>query len=176
MSLHMQSLKPLTLLPPAARVASVDGTGVDLQQYAATGDINLKATMDVGTVTGTNPTWDAKIQESDSSGSGYADITGAAFTQVTATGTGAVELHFRTVKRYVRVSTTIGGTGSVTGATGIVDAAEGGSGALRYVTFTLSNPAYVRVRVNGGATTARFQNGHTVLSAGFGVGHALGVC
>lgn len=114
MSLHMQSLKPLTLLTAAARVASVDGTGVDLQQYAATGDINLKAVMDVGTVTGTNPTWDVKIQESDSSGSGYADITGAAFTQVTATGAGAVEIHFRATKRYVRASATIGGTSTPT--------------------------------------------------------------
>ncbi len=114
MGLNPQSFMVLTLLTAASRTASVDGTGVDLLQYVGTGNINLKAVMDVGTVTGTNPTWDAKIQESDSPGSGYTDITGAAFTQVTATGTGAVELHFRTVKRYVRVSTTIGGTGTPT--------------------------------------------------------------
>ena len=110
----VQSYVALTLLTAAARVASVDGTGVDLQQYVGTGNINLKAVMDVGTVTGTNPTWNVKIQESDSSGSDYTDITGAAFTQVTATGTGAVEIHFKTVKRYVRVSCTIGGTSTPT--------------------------------------------------------------
>lgn len=114
MSLNLQSLYPLTLLTAASRTASVDGTGVDLSPYVNTGNINLKVIMDVGTVTGTNPTWDVKIQESDSSGSGYTDITGAAFTQVTDTGAGAVELHCKTNKRYIRASCTIGGTSTPT--------------------------------------------------------------
>lgn len=109
-----QSYVPLTLITAQSATSTVTGTGVDLTQYAATGNINFKVVMDVGTVTGTNPTLDVKIQESDSSGSGYTDITGAAFTQVIATGTGAVELHTRTVKKYIRALGTIGGTNTPT--------------------------------------------------------------
>lgn len=111
--MHAQSYKPLTLLTAAARVASVDGTGVDLSPYLNTGNRNIKVVMDVGTVTGTNPTWDVKIQGSDDN-STFADISGAAFAQVTATGTGAVELHCCTSKRYIRASATIGGTSTPT--------------------------------------------------------------
>ncbi len=108
------SYVPLTLITAGSYTSTTTGTGVDLAPYAATGDINFKVVMDVGTVTGTNPTWDVKIQESDTLGSGYTDITGAAFTQVTATGTGAVELHTRTIKKYIRALCTIGGTSTPT--------------------------------------------------------------
>lgn len=110
----IQSYAPLTLITAGSYTSTQTGTGVDLSPYAATGDHNFKVVMDVGTVTGTNPTWDVKIQESDTLGSGYADITGATFTQVIATGTGAVEIHTRTSKRYIRAVCTIGGTSTPT--------------------------------------------------------------
>lgn len=109
-----QSFKPLTLITAQSATSTVTGSAVDLAAYAATGNINFKVVLDVGTVTGTNPTLDVKIQESDASGSGFTDITGAAFTQVTATGTGAVELHTRTSKRYIKAIGTIGGTNTPT--------------------------------------------------------------
>lgn len=109
MSLHVQSLAPLTLVAPSTRTATVTGTGVDLAPYAATGDINIKIVADVGTVTGTTPTLDIKIQDSDDNSS-FSDITGATFTQITATGAGAVEIHTRTAKRYIRAVGTIAGT------------------------------------------------------------------
>ena len=110
MSLNIQSVTALTLVAPSTRTATVTGTGVDLSPYVNTVNTNLKIVADVGTVTGTTPTLDITVEESDSSGSGYSAITGAAFTQITATGTGAVEIHTKTNKRYIRAVGTIGGT------------------------------------------------------------------
>lgn len=109
MSLNIQSVTPLTLVAPSTRTATVTGTGVDLSPYVNTVNTNLKIVADVGTVTGTTPTLDIKIQDSDDN-STYADITSATFTQITATGTGAVEIHTKTNKRYIRAVGTIGGT------------------------------------------------------------------
>jgi hypothetical protein len=97
----------LELLPAATRTASANGTGVDLQKYTNPGGRAMKAVLEVGTVTGTSPTLDVKMQQSDDN-STFADISGAAFAQVTAAGLS--ELHFQATKRYVRAVATIGGT------------------------------------------------------------------
>src|SRR5579884_4571747 len=62
-----------------------------------------------GTVSGTSPTLDVKLQDS-ADGSAWAD-TGVAFTQVTATGS-RQQREFKTKqgRPYVRVATTVGGT------------------------------------------------------------------
>lgn len=96
------------LLPAAARTATANGTGVDTQAYTNSQGHEYAAHLNVGTVTGTSPTLDVKVQESDASGSGYADISGATFAQKTAAGTETI--YFRSNKRYVRVVATIGGT------------------------------------------------------------------
>jgi hypothetical protein len=90
---------------PAARTSTVTGTGVDFLQ----GDGQCFAVQHVGAVSGTTPTLDGKIQESDTSGSGYADISGATFTQVTAS-TSLLVINFFRTKRYLRYVGTIGGT------------------------------------------------------------------
>jgi hypothetical protein len=109
MSLNIQSVTALTLVAPSTRTATVTGTGVDLAPYVNTVNTNLKIVADVGTVTGTTPTLDIKIQDSDDNSS-FSDITGATFTQITATGAGAVEIHTKTNKRYIRAVGTIAGT------------------------------------------------------------------
>jgi len=109
MSLNIQSVTALTLVAPSTRTATVTGTGVDLSPYVNTVNTNLKIVADVGTVTGTTPTLDIKIQDSDDNSS-FSDITGATFTQITATGAGAVEIHTKTNKRYIRAVGTIAGT------------------------------------------------------------------
>jgi hypothetical protein len=91
-----------------SRTATANGTGVDLQSTVHSGGRNMKAYLDVGTVSGTTPTLDVKIQDSPDN-SVWTDITGAAFAQKTATGT-TEEIHFMTNKRYVRAVATIGGT------------------------------------------------------------------
>lgn len=103
-----QALKVLDLFRSDARTASGNGTSVDLQGYVNPGIDNMKAYLDVGTVSGTTPTLDVKIQESSDNVT-FTDITGATFTQVTATGANQ-EIHFVTSKRYVRAVATIGGT------------------------------------------------------------------
>jgi hypothetical protein len=97
----------LELLAPATRTASANGAGVDLQPYTNPGGRNVKAVLDVGTVTGTSPTLDVKMQQSDDN-STFSDISGAAFAQQTAAGLN--ELHFVATKRYVRAVATIAGT------------------------------------------------------------------
>lgn len=70
----------------------------------------LRVQLEVtGTVSGTSPTLDVKLQDS-ADGSSYAD-TGVAFTQVTATGSRQQrELRVREGRPYVRLAHTVGGT------------------------------------------------------------------
>jgi hypothetical protein len=95
-------------LTPAARTSTGTGTGIDM---ADTGP-ELYAILENGTTSGTSPTLDVKIQESDDN-STYSDITGAAFTQLTAAGGERILVRNRT-KRYVRALGTIGGSSTPT--------------------------------------------------------------
>lgn len=94
---------------PAAKTATITGTGVDMLN----GDFQCFAFQDIGTVSGTNPTWDGKIQESDALATGYTDIAGAVFPQVTAS-TRLEIINFLRTKRYLRYVGTIGGTDTPT--------------------------------------------------------------
>jgi hypothetical protein len=70
----------------------------------------LRVQLEVaGTVSGTSPTLDVKLQDS-ADGSSWAD-TGVAFTQVTATGS-RQQREFRTKqgRPHVRLAATVGGT------------------------------------------------------------------
>lgn len=107
MSIDMNSeLTYGVLSAPDVETSTVTGTGVDLKDYIG----SLKVTQDVGTVGGTTPTLDGKIQESDDN-STFTDVTGLAFTQVTATGNQqSIAVDTRAVKRYIRYVGTIAGT------------------------------------------------------------------
>jgi hypothetical protein len=66
--------------------------------------------QDVGTVSGTTPTLDGKIQDS-ADNSAFADVTGYTFTQVTAsTSLQSLNVDTRKVRRYIRYVGTIAGT------------------------------------------------------------------
>lgn len=59
---------------------------------------------------GTGGTADIKVQESDAAGSGFADVTGAAFTQITESNDNNVyvgRLNLIGRKRYIRVVATV---------------------------------------------------------------------
>ncbi len=96
---------------PVAVTTSVAGTYVDLIDSNAN---MASALMQVGAVSGTQGTFDVKMQESTATNSGFTDITGATFTQFTTTGLtsgGAVQLiSFQRQKRYVRSYVTVAGT------------------------------------------------------------------
>lgn len=99
-------LQVIQVLAPARKTASENGTGIDMQQYV--GDVKVILSSSAGG--GTSPTLDVKLQDSDDN-STFADISGATFTQVTATAsTQAITLNIDAAKRYIRAVTTIGGT------------------------------------------------------------------
>lgn len=99
----------------AARTSSLStGNGVDL------GDTGPEffAFLNNGTTSGTNPTLDVKLQESDAAGGTYSDISGATFTQLTAAGSQMIRVANRT-NRYVRALSTQGGTDTPTFTWGV---------------------------------------------------------
>lgn len=94
---------------PAARTATVTGTGFNISEYNG----NITFTQSVGTVTGTSPTLDGKIQDS-ADDSSYADVSGATFTQVTSsTNLQTLNVDTRSVRKYLRYVGTIAGTSPV---------------------------------------------------------------
>jgi len=104
---HVSALNAATVSATGNGVA-VDTLGFD--SGWATISIN------VGAVTGSGAELAVKLQESDASGSGYADITGATFTTIESDTagtfnkvlTGSVQLNGR--KRYLRLALTETGT------------------------------------------------------------------
>jgi hypothetical protein len=92
-------------LKPQTATSTATGTAVDMQ--LADGPVN--ALLTVGTVSGTTPTCDVKLQESDDGSTNWTDITGAAFTQVKASDARQWVQALRS-KRYVRALATIAGT------------------------------------------------------------------
>jgi hypothetical protein len=99
----------LDVLPIAAVTSSGNGTGVDLVSYA--GQIAIVA--DVHNVAGTTPTMDLKIQDS-ADNSSFADVSPSiAFTQVTTSDSvQKLVANKDSLRRYIRVVKTIGGTSS----------------------------------------------------------------
>jgi hypothetical protein len=71
------------------------------------GDGNAFATLFTGTVAG-GTTVGGKVQESDNGTSGWADVSGATFANVTASN-GAQAVTFARTKRYVRCVVTLTG-------------------------------------------------------------------
>lgn len=89
---------------PGAITASGGGTGVDL----ANGEVSTQAVLMVGAVSGTTPTLDVKMQESDDNAT-WTDIAGATFTEVTAADQ-EQRIRFLRSKRYCQAYATVGGT------------------------------------------------------------------
>lgn len=125
---HLQATKIVNVIPPVARVdnASWTTTEIDTKGYDyATIVINLGAT-DVTLAA-------LKVQESDTSGSGFADVTGLIYgtstgingTTAALAGTGAdddvylFEIDLRNRKRYLDVVATAGNGTAGTFASGV---------------------------------------------------------
>jgi len=98
-------------LKRAARITSTaSATGIDISAYIGTIKVVLSATK----VSGTDPTNDAKLQESDTVGGTYTDVTGGGFTQLTDSGTETLHVDTRGLKSFIRLTETIGGTSTPT--------------------------------------------------------------
>lgn len=97
-------------LVPATRTATGNGTGIRVGKCT-----HVIVLLNVGTVTGTSPTLDVTLQTSTAVGGTYAAVTGAAFTQVTATPSTATDVAVGIFavngqNQFLRAVATIGGT------------------------------------------------------------------
>lgn len=101
----------LSISPEAAITASANGSGIDMQ--LSDGPVHLIAMAGATDFTSGDETYSWKLQESDTSGGTYTDITssnGTSSVSTTAANT-AVYLSVNTrLKRWVRAVVTIGGT------------------------------------------------------------------
>lgn len=101
------------LLPTLLRTAATtNGSAVDLLGVKS----GISFVLDSGAATvGTLPTLDVKIQDSADGSTGWGDVTGMAFTQVTnAASAQALGVAIGKTKRYVRAVATIGGSATPT--------------------------------------------------------------
>mgnify|MGYP005996397991 FL=1 len=106
----------LSLLPNDVVTTTGLGSAVDLEDYE--GEMAVVLDAEAG---GASITYAVKLQESDTSGGTYTDVTGGAFTTTDA-NTALVEkisVNTNDMKRYVKLSITVaGGTGA--GAVSVV--------------------------------------------------------
>lgn len=122
-----ENYKAVEFLAPQdiTSATTTNGTAVDCIEM---GD-DLMAIMQLGGQDGDH-TCDVKFQESDASGSGFADISGATFTQTDEDDDNTIaSIGFKRTKRYVRAVVTTAGTvtQNVIGLSGLVKANEGKS-------------------------------------------------
>ena len=105
----------IDLLPNDVLASTANGSAIDLQGYEGSAAFTLSSEA-----MGASVTLAAKIQECDTSGGTYTDVSNGGFT-TTAANTAAFEtiaLNISDLKRYCRTSCTVaGGTG--TGAVNI---------------------------------------------------------
>lgn len=111
----IQQLTQFDLLPTATHTATANGTGVDITTLEGIAAVILDSTLGGGTA----PTLDVKLQDSDDDGvaDAYADIAGAAFTQVDDTAGGSrqvIKINTSEVKKWVRIVLTITGSAGQT--------------------------------------------------------------
>ena len=102
------AIKALFTIRPVTATATQTGSDVDTKGYNSAAVV-----LEVGTVSGTTPTLDVKVQECATSGGTYTDISGATFTQVTATDNSQIlriEGLGTSRQRYLKVVGTIAGT------------------------------------------------------------------
>ena len=91
----------MTLSAAASNASTVTGAAVDITGY----DAPLAVVQSHGTSTGT---LDGKIQDSADGSTGWADVSGATFTQrTTAAAIDSLVIDPRAVKRYIRYVGTI---------------------------------------------------------------------
>ncbi|MFQ5956181.1 MAG: hypothetical protein ACE5KK_00215, partial [Candidatus Brocadiales bacterium] len=96
----MGEIKVASLFTPLARTASGSGNAIDTHSAVYGNPRELVCLLDVGAASGTGPTLDVKLEDSDDNSS-FSDVAGAAFAQKTAAGT--EELRVTGFRRYVRV-------------------------------------------------------------------------
>lgn len=95
-----------SIVPVATFTADANGSAVDVSEYDGPVAVMLNASAGTGDMT-----LDVKLQNSADGSTGWADVTGAAFTQVTTTAS-SQKLVFNPAEtlKYVRAVIDVGGT------------------------------------------------------------------
>lgn len=94
------------LHPVAVRTATGNGAGIDVRDFVGRG----KLTVDCAAGTGTTPTLDIRLQDSEDNVT-FADIPGLTFAQVTTVASQQQRgITLDAVRRFIRVAFTVGGT------------------------------------------------------------------
>ncbi len=108
--LNLEKLDITAAVASASVTATATSGAIDLKEFD--GDVLLVLNCAAGT--GSSPTLDIKIQDSDESGGTYGDLSGATFTQVTdAASVQTLEVNKDECKRFIKVVQTVGGSSPV---------------------------------------------------------------
>ena len=110
MSVLQQNLDKLTVVAGKATGAvtsTATSSAIDFLEY----DGYVLLVLDCAAWTGTSPTLDVKITNSDASGGTYTDLSGAAFTQVVdAASMQTLVINKDSAERYIKIVQTITGS------------------------------------------------------------------
>ena len=105
-------------LAPAVQASAADGLAIDTKGFN-----RLAIVVNTGAIVGAGD-FGVKLQESDASGSGFADVAAAQVDSnapATLTASSSFKLGYRGNKRYVRISLTkAGGTSIALGASAVL--------------------------------------------------------
>ena len=103
----LEKLEIFSCVATAAVTSTATSAAIDLKEYD--GDVSLILSCAAGT--GSSPTLDVKVQDSDARGGTYGDLSGAAFTQVTDSASVQVITFVKDeAKRYIKIVQTVGGS------------------------------------------------------------------
>ena len=113
MAIIQQNLEKLEIsaaVASASVTATATSSAIDLKEFD--GDVLLVLNCAAGT--GSSPTLDIKVQDSDETGGTYGDLSGAAFTQVTDSASlQTLEVNKDECKRFIKLVQTVGGSSPV---------------------------------------------------------------
>ena len=108
--LNLEKLDITAAVASASVTATATSGAIDLKEFD--GDVLLVLNCAAGT--GSSPTLDIKVQDSDETGGTYGDLSGATFTQVTdAASVQTLEVNKDECKRFIKVVQTVGGSSPV---------------------------------------------------------------
>jgi hypothetical protein len=103
-----ESIRPLEVLGALSRTTVAGGTTTGIDLFANGRPQEIVFCQSIGAISGAGATLAMKVQDSEDN-STFADVTGAAFTNSTATGFKEIRVS-GALRRYVRVNYTITGT------------------------------------------------------------------
>jgi len=108
--LNLEKLDITAAVASASVTATATSSAIDLKEFD--GDVLLVLNCAAGT--GSSPTLDIKVQDSDESSGTYGDLSGATFTQVTTSASvQTLEVNKDECKRFIKIVQTVGGSSPV---------------------------------------------------------------